>query len=98
MPSAPTAAVTRVVGAALGVALAAAGTISAGAVAWADPASAQPPAGTDFGPQVRAMFRVAACGGDDAIPARFPAKTINSHCQEMKDIYGRYRRASMGGA
>src|SRR5262249_14800481 len=24
--------------------------------------------GTDFGPQVRAMFRVAACGSDDAVP------------------------------
>ena len=30
--------------------------------------------GTDFGPQVRAMFRVAACGSDDAIPERFSAK------------------------
>ena len=54
--------------------------------------------GTDYGPQVRAMFRVAACGGDDAIPDKFPAKTIQSHCQEMKDIYGSYKRAWMDGA
>ncbi|TMQ15991.1 MAG: hypothetical protein E6J90_24660 [Deltaproteobacteria bacterium] len=56
-------------------------------------AHAQPAAGTDFGPQARVLFRVAACGGDDAIPARFSARAINLHCKEMAEIYGSYRKA-----
>lgn len=49
--------------------------------------------GTDFGPQVRAMFRVAACGGDDAIPDKFATKTIDAHCKEMAAVYASYRKA-----
>ncbi len=49
--------------------------------------------GTDFGPQVRAMFRVAACGGDDAVPATFPQKTIDAHCKEMAGVYSSYKKA-----
>src|SRR2546430_2346675 len=52
---------------------------------------------TDFGPQVRAMFRVAACGGDDAIPDKFPQKTIDAHCQEMKEVYTSYKKAWADG-
>jgi hypothetical protein len=51
------------------------------------------PAGTDFGPQARVMFRVAACGSDDAIPARFSARAITAHCKEMAAIYASYRKA-----
>lgn len=56
-------------------------------------ARAQPSAGTDFGPQVREMFRVAACGGDDAIPERFSARAITAHCKEMADVYASYKKA-----
>jgi hypothetical protein len=49
--------------------------------------------GTDYGPQVRAMFRVAACGSDDAIPERFSAKTIEAHCKEMHGVLGSYKKA-----
>lgn len=55
------------------------------------PAPAQ--AGTDFAAQVRAMFRVAACGGDEAVADRFPARAIERHCKEMKDTYAAYRKA-----
>ena len=48
---------------------------------------------TDFSPQVRAMFRVAACGGNDAIPDKFPQKTIDAHCSEMKAVYTSYKKA-----
>jgi hypothetical protein len=51
------------------------------------------PAGTDFGAEARVMFRVAACGGDDAIPARFSARSIAAHCKEMAQIYASYRKA-----
>ncbi|HWU91513.1 MAG TPA: hypothetical protein VN253_29800 [Kofleriaceae bacterium] len=50
-------------------------------------------AGTDFGAQVRALFRVAACGGDEAVPDRFPAKVLERHCKEMKETYASYRKA-----
>ena len=66
------------------------------ATVHADPKSAPASTGTggtDYGPQVRAMFRVAACGSDDAIPARFAARTIEAHCRDMHDVYKSYRRA-----
>jgi hypothetical protein len=56
-------------------------------------AQAQPGAGTDFGPQARQMFRVAACGSDDAIPERFSARAITAHCKEMAGIYASYKKA-----
>src|SRR5205823_3656090 len=48
---------------------------------------------TSFAPQVRAMFRVAACGSDDAVPVRFPQRTIDAHCKEMAAVYTSYRKA-----
>jgi hypothetical protein len=56
------------------------------------PARAEP-TGTDFGPQARAMFRVAACGTSDPIPERFSARAITAHCKEMAALYTSYRRA-----
>jgi hypothetical protein len=53
----------------------------------------RPTPGTDYGPQVRVMFRVAACGGDDAIPERFSVRAITAHCKEMAQIYAAYRKA-----
>jgi len=51
--------------------------------------------GTEFAGQVREMFRVAACGPEDAdpIPERFSAKTIDAHCKEMAEVYKSYKRA-----
>ena len=49
--------------------------------------------GTDYGPQVRAMFRVAACGSDDAVPVRFTARTVEAHCKDMQEVYRSYKRA-----
>ena len=65
------------------------------ASAYADPAAKAPTGtdGTDYGPQIRAMFRVAACGSDDAIPDRFSIRTIDSHCKEMQEVYKSYKHA-----
>ena len=63
------------------------------ATAHADPKPTTVAAGTDYGPQVRAMFRVAACGTDDAIPDRFSIRTIDSHCKEMQEVYKSYKHA-----
>jgi hypothetical protein len=68
------------------------------AAAHAEPSAAAPVAGTDFGPAVRALFRVAACGGDDAIPPRFSAKAITAHCKDMAEIYAGYKKAWATGA
>ncbi|CAN5344363.1 hypothetical protein BH11MYX1_BH11MYX1_36220 [soil metagenome] len=61
--------------------------------AHADPAAKTAPIGTDYGPQVRAMFRVAACGGDDAVPDRFSVRTVLAHCKDMQEVYKSYKRA-----
>jgi hypothetical protein len=62
-------------------------------VTLSTPAAADDKAGTDFGPQVRLLFRTGACGSDDALPDRFPARTIASHCKGMQDLYASYKRA-----
>src|SRR5256885_1467614 len=56
-------------------------------------AHAEPAQGTELATQVREMFRVAACGSDDAIPERFSARTIDAHCKDMAEVYKSYRRA-----
>jgi hypothetical protein len=49
--------------------------------------------GTDFGPQAKLLYRVGACGNDDALPEHLPAKTVTAHCKEMRELYASYRRA-----
>jgi hypothetical protein len=63
------------------------------ALTAAPAAHAEPSPGTDYGAQARVMFRVAACGSDDAIPARFSARAVTAHCKEMAEIYASYRKA-----
>src|SRR5262245_28117788 len=47
--------------------------------------------GTDYTAEARDMFRVAACGNDDAIAPRFAKSMIDSHCERMGRIYKWYR-------
>lgn len=63
------------------------------ALAVAAPARAEPATGTDYAAQARMMYRVAACGGDDPIPARFSVRAITAHCKDMAAIYASYRKA-----
>ena len=48
---------------------------------------------TDFAAQAKVLFRVAACGSDDAIPERWSAKAIERHCKTMTELYASYKRA-----
>src|SRR5690348_876747 len=64
-----------------------------GTAARADTKKPASTTGTDFGAQARVLYRVAACGGTDAIPDRFPAKTVDRHCKEMSDTYAAYHKA-----
>lgn len=49
--------------------------------------------GSDYGAQAKLLFRVAACGGEDAIPERFSKASIDSHCKEMKGIYASHKKS-----
>ncbi|MEJ7599956.1 MAG: hypothetical protein WKG01_18765 [Kofleriaceae bacterium] len=55
-------------------------------------ASAEEAKPTSFEAEVRRLFRLAACGGEDAVPERYNAKTIERHCKQMAVIYGNYRK------
>jgi hypothetical protein len=48
--------------------------------------------GTDFGPQVKLLFRVGACGGESAepLPENIPVKSVTAHCKEMRELYASY--------
>ena len=50
------------------------------------------PSGTDFGDIARTLWRVAACGNDEALAPRFNAKTIGRHCNEMLELYAAHRK------
>ncbi len=56
-------------------------------------ARADVPAGTDYAAEVKTLFRVAACGSDDAIPERFSTPAINAHCKELAGTYAAYKKA-----
>jgi len=51
------------------------------------------PDGTPFDKEVKAAFRVAACGGDDSlVPAHVDRALVDQHCAMMKSAYDEYRR------
>jgi hypothetical protein len=49
--------------------------------------------GTTYSTEVRDMFRIAACGSDDAIAPRFASRLITIHCARMARIYAWYRKS-----
>jgi hypothetical protein len=54
-------------------------------------ASAAASDGQDFTPQVKALFRVAACGGGEALPQGVDAKMVDGHCQQLERSIAKYR-------
>ena len=58
----------------------------------AGPPAPAPLVGQDFVEEAKALFRVAACGGDDPIPARFDAKAIDIHCKSLRGLYADYKK------
>jgi hypothetical protein len=58
------------------------------------PAAPEPAVeGLDFLPQVRVLFRVAACGPSGDIPARFDAAVVERHCTELGHATDEYRKS-----
>jgi hypothetical protein len=60
--------------------------------AKADAAPPAPPAGQDFIEQAKTLMRLAACGGDTPVPARFDAKLVEAHCKDLTAKYAEYRK------
>jgi hypothetical protein len=61
------------------------------------PASAAEPAATapepvEYLPQARALYRVAACGGDGPIPEHLNKTVVDLHCAELRPAINSYRR------
>lgn len=52
------------------------------------PASA---AGHDFAEQAKLLYRIAACGREGPVDARFPQKAIDRHCAKVHRIFERFR-------
>ncbi len=56
---------------------------------------AAPPADPDpkgeFDEQAKQLYRVAACGGDEPLPANIPAKVVEAHCKALDKIIAEYR-------
>ena len=50
-----------------------------------------PEEGADLVEPARELFRIAACGEDGDVPARFDAKLVAAHCRSLKALYARYR-------
>ncbi len=48
--------------------------------------------GVDFTPQARALFRIAACGGADALPGGVDPKVVERHCKDLEVAIARYKQ------
>ena len=55
------------------------------------PLAALAPGGADFSAEVRLLFRVVACGGDEALPATFEATALDQHCRWLQERVEPYR-------
>jgi hypothetical protein len=65
------------------------------------PAPSQTPKpleGQDFAEDARLLFRVAACGGDEALPPGFDATAVAEHCQWLAPKVQKYQKAYVEGA
>ncbi len=58
--------------------------------ASADVGAGQP---RDFATEVKTLFRIGACGGDEPVADKLPKKAIAAHCKDMAELYASYRRA-----
>ncbi len=69
-------------------------------VALAPPDAAAPPAvdGADFTAEAQLLFRIAACGGDAALPAHVDAAVVARHCARILAQAETYRERYFVGA
>jgi len=64
------------------------------------PAAAPAPSSEplDFTKQVKVLFRVVACAGDEPIPSTFDAKVVEAHCKELNRRTDAYKKTWVGEA
>jgi hypothetical protein len=55
-------------------------------------ASTPPPSGADFTDEIRLLYRVVACGGDDPLPKALDAKTVDDYCNWLKPRLAAYEK------
>ena len=58
----------------------------------------KPLEGQDFAEDARLLFRVAACGGDQALPAGIDPPSVDEHCQWLAPKVRKYQKAYVEGA
>jgi hypothetical protein len=63
----------------------------------APPASPAPGA-ADFTDDIRLLYRVLACGGDDALPPNLDAATVNDYCKWLRPRLATYETAYLAKA
>ncbi len=51
------------------------------------------PPGADFTPQARALFKIAACGGDHAAEAGISQPLVDAHCKDLLRAYAEYKQS-----
>lgn len=59
------------------------------------PAAPEP---LDFTRQVKVLYRVVACAGDEPLPANIDAKVVEAHCKELNRRIEKYRKTWVGEA
>jgi hypothetical protein len=64
----------------------------AGSDAAPSPEPEAPLEGADFAAQARAIYRVAACGGAEPVPAAFDTKVVDAHCAELAKLIAEYKQ------
>jgi hypothetical protein len=52
----------------------------------------------DFTKQVKILFRVVACAGEEPIPSQLDAKVVEAHCKELERRKEKYRKTWIGEA
>jgi hypothetical protein len=60
--------------------------------------AALPLAGTDFAAEAKAIYRIAACGGDEPLPDRIDVKMVEAHCKDLRSKYEDFRTQWMNVA
>ena len=64
----------------------------------AAPPLSLPPGGADFTPEVRLLFRVVACGGEDPLPPMLDTAAVDDYCQWLVPQLATYEKAYLAKA
>jgi hypothetical protein len=63
----------------------------------AQPAPPPAPTGASFAQEAKLLYRVAACGGQEPLPATIDAKVVERHCKWIADKVDKFRKEYFEG-